>query len=249
MRSTLQRIWLRDKHTRDANKLRKKRNICNWPIHRDKALEVFRAFAQVTSEANYSQFEIVESGSRPEFSGDWGIFHYGEDNICLNFKDRPTGHWTERVQQSGKKEIVKEIESGAGLVIYHSSHNGYVQIFFAASEIEERKRSARELLMSYHSDMDELTPHLVMTLIRKFLIFARVDSSLENASWLEQLRVRWWRFVDARNRKSIKGDIDVLLTPWEKLILVALASFVTFIIGVYTSEETRTILKTLNPFL
>ncbi len=135
------------------------------------------------------------------------------------------------------------------MVIYHSSHNGYVQIFFAPSKIEERKQSARELLMSYHSDMDELTPRLVVALIRKFLIFARVDSSLESASWQEQLRVRWWRFVDVRNRKSMKGDIDVLLTPWEKLSMVALASVISFFIGVYTSEEAKQIWKALNPFL
>lgn len=135
------------------------------------------------------------------------------------------------------------------MVIYYSCHNGFVQIFFAPPRLNTSTSAGKEILMSYFLNMDQLTPEYVVKLIKQFLVFARVESSLERKYWHERFRVRWWRFVDARNRQAMKGEIDTMWTPWEKLVVVSIFGAVTYILGVFTSDQFNSWLDALKPFL
>jgi len=247
MDKSLQRAWLRDKHKRIANCKRNARNTLNWPFHKQVALTVFDELNRHARLDN-DFLHIMRQAGKPAFSGDWGSFYYGEDNICLSFKDRYTGRRAELVTREGSKEQSNEREHGASLVIYYSEHSGYFQVFFAPPYFENYAHGdeatatqiRKEILVTYRTNMDDLTRAFVKRMVRRFFIYARVESSLETNSWFEAMRVRWWRFMDVRNRQAMKGEIDGVFSLWEKLGGSALIALVSFIFGVLTHPLIKT---------
>lgn len=252
MRNKLLRMAQRDLNKRSENLQRKLRNTRNWPQHRDKVAEVFRRFDAQSRTIDWPRYYVSVSAGRPTRAGELGVFHDGEDSTTLAVLDQLTPRSRLTVSEDGTRTLFRERERGAQLVVYYGEHNGFVQVFFAPPTLweegqpESSSAPHREILVDYLDNMDDLTPDYVLKQLAKFLVFSRVESALDRASWLDRMRVRWWRFVDVRNRQRVGGPVHELLTPWEKLVLAALFGVAVYVAGVVTSDTALKLWEALN---
>lgn len=216
----LERIWQKEARRRKANKCRKDRMIRNWPIHAERAVEVFRAFAREAAKDGVAlMVREPEWSPRPGMRGD---FILGASSVHLRFASTLTGEGLLTRTAEGETQRL-DIEHGAELIIHHSPPDGSIQVFFEypLSNLDEAKRK-EPLLYTYTYNTDLLTDDWFASLLQRFLSFNRVESHLEQPSYLDTWRVRWWRFTDVRNRRGYLDKLDHLLTPWELLLLGAL---------------------------
>ena len=217
----IKKLWAADQKARERHLWHKKRNIRNWPIHKMRALAVFECFAHAAREHGQF-FGVIDQIRKPEAPDEVGIFHYGQDHVSLIFPSRPTGELTVTQSWGGGVYSKREREAGASLAIHFSEHNGVFQTFLFPPKYSALVKEKRGVLIDFSFNMDNLTPDYSAKMIRKLLIFNRVESILESSTLLERWRVRWWRFIDVRNRKGIGEKAEHLLTPWEMIVLAAL---------------------------
>lgn len=254
MRKKLLRMALQDLEKRSKNLRRKQRNTRNWPLHREKVAEVFRRFEAESRALEGIRYWVTVSAGHPLYAGEPGVFLYGEDTVGLAVMDLFTARERRTVSEDHSQSFYRERERGAQLVVYYGEHNGYVQVLFAPPTLldgetdESKSATSREILADYLFNMDDLTPDYAVKQLAKFLVYARVESALDRASWLDKMWVRWWRFIDVRNRQRVGAPVHELVTPWEKLVLTSLFGVAAYLVGVATSDQAKALLKALNPF-
>ncbi|VVP27484.1 hypothetical protein PS858_04140 [Pseudomonas fluorescens] len=218
----VKRIWRQEVRKRKANKFRKERMIRNWPIHAQRAVEVFRAFA-LEAEKDGVRLMVRE----PEWSphpDSMGEFILGASSVHIRFASEYTGEGLLTRTADGENTRL-DLERGSELIIHHSPADGSIQVFFEypASNLEEEQRK-EPLLYAFTYNTDLLTYDWLASLLPRFLSFNRVESRLEHPSFLDTWRMRLWRFTDVRNRRGYLNTFQHLLTPWELLLLGAFAA-------------------------
>src|SRR5450830_1562154 len=174
----LKRIWAKESKKRKTNQLRKERVNRNWPIHAQRAVEVFQAFSQ---EAQKDGVRIIVT--EPEWSppiDQIGEFVTGATSVHLQFAMTYTGEglFTRKNDESGNFRL--DIERGSALVIHHSPSDGLIQVFFEYP-ITDLDTTRREPLLFTHTyDSDDINKDWLTSLISPFLAFNRVESRMEH---------------------------------------------------------------------
>ncbi|POA74717.1 hypothetical protein [Pseudomonas sp. DP16D-R1] len=224
----VERIWRKEARKRKANDFRKDRMIRNRPIHAQRAVEVFRAFALEAEK--YGVYLIVRE---PEWSpkpDTLGEFIIGASSVHIRFGSEYTGEGLLTRTSDGETTRL-DLERGSELIIHHSPADGSIQVFFEypVSNLEEENRK-EPLLYTFTYNTDLLTNDWLISLLKRFLAFNRVESRLQHPSYLDTWRMRWWRFTDVRNRRGYLNSFQHLLTPWELLLLAAVATLPGFAI-------------------
>lgn len=230
----LERIWKREVRKRKANEFRKDRVNRNWPIHAQRAVDVFRAFALEAEKdgvhLNVSEPELFENRRDP-LPGLMGEFIIGASSVLLSFGTEYTGEGLLTRTADGESTRL-DCERGSQLIIHHSPSDGLIQVFFeypVSTLVEEERQEPLLYTFTYNSDL--LTIEWLTSLLPPFLAFNRVESRLQHPSYLDSWRMRWWRFTDVRNKRGYLDKFHHILTPWELLLLggiLALPGFAFF---------------------
>lgn len=225
----LERIWEAESRKRKANEFRKNRMILNWPIHAQRAVEVFQAFAR---EASKDGVRLNVKG--PEWNpppGEVGYFSLGSETVYLGFGIENTGEGNLIRNKDGAEEYTFDFEKGAALIIHFSPAGGVIQVFFEhpITNLEEKRKEP--ILYRHTCNTDDLTYSWLASLIPPFLAFNRFESVLERPSIFDSFRVRWWLFFDIRNRRGYIEKFQHLFTTWELLVVGLVISVISLIGG------------------
>lgn len=216
-------IWKLELRKRIRHRERCERCDRNWLIHKSIGLSQFQAFADVALEDGVF-FHVVDYCSNQSQSEN-GPWTEGQDSIVLGTLARLTGKETHYESLAGShKEVV--MEEGGSLVVHYTYAYGLVQVFMAPPRTQGAVIDKPEVMIFAGYDTDSLTSDFYSKQISRFLVFCRVESSLETSSIIDRSRVRWWKYMDIRNRRSLLGTSNRFLNHWE---LSAAAALVTVI--------------------
>lgn len=155
-----------------------------------------------------------------------GPWTEGEDSIVLSGLGRLTGKEKHYESLGGSHREVA-MESGGSLVVHYTYRQSIVQVFLVPPRTDGAERKQMEILLWSSYNTDDLTPAFYRNLIKKFLVFCRLESPLESGSRVERLRARWWKYADIRNRRNLLPTPHTYLNAWE----VSAAAAVIAILG------------------
>lgn len=222
----VKRIWKREVKKRSVNDLRRERVNRNWPHHAERAVEVFTSFAAEARRDN-----VIVTVIKPEWfmsrnhlhERRYGEYPIGETSVSLRLGAQLTGHGIITRTEDGEGSSL-QLEKGGELIVHHSPAEGLIQVFFQAPQLDAPDRNSEPLLYTHTYQMDDLTREWLTRLIPPFLAFNRVESILELPNWRDTVMVRWWRFWDIRNRRGYLEKFQHIFTPWELLLIAAVAA-------------------------
>lgn len=220
----LERMWRKESSRRTKNQLRRERCNRNWPLHAQRVVDAFREIQAEGDKHGVAMF-VTEPKWDYDFSHRNSKLSLGETAVILRFSIQFAGTGVLERTDNGVTEKM-DYEKGAQLVVHHSSGQGLVQVFFAPPTVEGRTKEEDALLFTHTYDTDDVTRDWVMGLISSFFTFNRVESMLELPSMFDRLRVRWWRFMDIRNRRGYLDKLQHVLTPWELILVTAVGAIV-----------------------
>lgn len=123
----------------------------------------------------------------------------------------------------GNNDIKIHYELGAKLVVLYSDTDAIIQVFFEEPRSLEKERP-EPLLYTHTYNTDDVTYDWAAGLISDFLTFNRFKSRLQDYTFLDSAKVRWWRFKDIRNRRGYLDSFVHIFTPWELLIVALIAA-------------------------
>ena len=228
---SLERIWKREIKRRKRTAAHVERSNRNWPSHAEKIVETFKEFAEIARRDGVGLSVDEPFWYDPELSRSnnfIGERFLGQTAVVLRFHFVLTGIVVvKRSEEEGG--MSSELERGAQLIIHHSEHSGAVQVFLDRPWVEGERPKEESLLIDYTYNTDDLTRQWTEKQIARFLVFNRVESKMLRPSLLDRAKVRLWRFWDIRNRRGYLDSFQHLLTPWEMVLLTAVA----FILGLY----------------
>ncbi|WP_236167023.1 hypothetical protein [Pseudomonas fulva] len=228
---SLASIWKSELLKRKKQSRRSERNDRNWPIHKAIGLKEFECFAKIArSDAVY--FHVVDY-CHSQASNENGPWYEGQDSIVLSRMDRFTGRQTHYESLSGS-HCSSVFETGGSLVVHYTERQGLIQVFLTPPLTDGSIASKKEVLLWAGYNTDHLTRVFFRVLIEKYLIFCRVESSFDGSNFLERAAVRWWKYMDIRNRRNLFGAPDKFLNPWELSAAAAVFAVVGLIISIVT---------------
>lgn len=220
----IERIWRAEARRRAANKCRRERINRNWPIHAARITEVFQAFADLAERDGVHMTVTPPDFLIPltERAGRLANEIRGSSYVGLQFGLELTG---ERLvtESEGSTSIQIDYELGARLIVHHSDTDAIVQVFFEAPR-EVNAERPEPLLYTHTHNTDDVTYDWASRLISKFLVFNRFESRLQDYKLTDSWRVRWWRFRDIRNRRGYLKNFQHFFTPWELVLVAAVAA-------------------------
>lgn len=218
----LKRMWQKEARRRKSNDFRKDRMVRNWPIHAQRAVEVFSAFAMEAAKDGVRLTVTGPAWSDPTET--LGEFIIGSSSVHMRFATQYTGEGL--ITRTAERETKQlDLERGSELILHHSPSDGTIQVFFEHPTLRNEEEDRKEpLLYAFTYNTDQLTNDWLASLIPPFLTFNRVESRLELPSYLDTCRMRWWRFTDIRNRRGYLNTFQHLLTPWELVLMGAFAA-------------------------
>lgn len=226
---SLASIWESEARKREKQKQRTMRCDRNWPLHKAAGLAVFKAFADI-AKSDGVIFHVVDyrESQRDNEYGPWTV---GEDSIVLGALGRPTGKQTHYESLYGSHSDY-DYEKGGSLVVHYTERQAAIHVFLSPPKPEGSLIEKKEVLLWAGYNTDRLTPDFYRSLIRKFLVFCRVESSLDNSTFIERCRVRWWKYMDVRNRRNLFGTPHNLLNAWELSAVAALFATVSLLVSI-----------------
>lgn len=229
--SSLSKIWKREVKKRANASQKIERSSRNWPIHRDKGINIFKNFCIIASTptASFSTYDSLNQ-SLELSDKTWT----GQENFNLWAPDRRTNYIERNINDAGEISMNIEYERGAQLVVHFSYHNALCQIFFRPAVLESRKTKRKEILYYFTRNTDTLTSERYLKAIKDFLVFQRVDSALEDSSALEKLKVRFFVFKDYRNRRRATKTVIDIVSKSTPSIIKFLPLALAFIIGKFS---------------
>lgn len=209
-----QKIWR--KHWKKANASMNKRAASNleWPtklalIHR--SLDEFRDVAG-------SLFKIADSSTVT--LDDTDKIYKGQSSIVLSIPERYTRKAVVTKTEEGVL-LDRIFESGACIVFHYTHGSALFQVLVETPKDSDSNRP-RETLLTYAThDLSEVDEKLVFRHVAKFLTTYRVYSSLEDSSWADRMKVRYWMFMDRRNREQVTSGSKYFFTAWEIAVFAA----------------------------
>lgn len=224
----LERMLRKEGRKRLENELRRERVNRNWPLHAQRVVDVFREVQDKGRKHGVALF-VSEPELFHHANGGLGLrigeIPLGVSTVILSFVIQLTGTGVLTRTTEGEREEWDH-ETGAQLVVHHSFAEGLVQVFFVPPQLDKTTESESSVLFTHTYNTDDVTREWVANLVSSFFVFNRVESVLELPSLLDRLRVRWWRFMDIRNRRGYLDKLQHVLTPWELMLITALGAIV-----------------------
>ncbi|KAB0489654.1 hypothetical protein [Pseudomonas vancouverensis] len=223
---TLKSIWRRESAKR--SRFAKERERCdrNWPFHKERARAVFEELTSLSDDFLIIDHEQQMNDQRDSFPA-----HWGQDSIAIYEIARLTGQRT--VYTNGTSVHIDHMrESGGGLVIHYGYETALIQIFLAPPKTSKSLIKKNDVLIFSGFNTDVLTSDFIRTLVAKYLIFIRVESVLHRSTFLESYRVRFWRFIDARNTRQIFDKPYIFLNQWELSLAVGLLAVISLVVSI-----------------
>lgn len=212
---SIKKIWAREKHRQDSCDWVRRRCDINWPIHRE---IIFDCFRQFTVEAGRNKYRADNSsGHRRDGSNlDFPVV-IGEETISLSELDSRTRQAT--FYHNGHSEHRSWVLRHGGMLSVHYAYGkGLISAFITPPYSDSTISKREPILIWLGRDTDMLTTELAEKLIRKMLIICRAEGNYEG-SRLERIKVRWWRFMDRRNREQTYNEYVPLFNSWEVPII------------------------------
>ena len=216
-------IWKREKSKRDRFTLERARCDRNWIFHKERSLAVFQQLSDVAE-----QFSVFDKANSTK-DADGPIYH-GYDYVGISEDDRLTRRRT--VFNNGTSvHIEHEWEDGGVLTVHYTYGQALIQVFMKPPKSTRSIVEKNDVLLWFGRNTDVLTSEFYERLVAKFLIFCRVESNFERSSFVERFRVRWWRFMDVRNRRQLYDTHVNLLNRWEIPVATAILAIAGLIIS------------------
>jgi len=210
-------------------RLQRQRSDRNWPIHKAMIARELDDFNEaVKPELRYLIADSLISEKARKRSGQ--SYWVGNDSLTMRQSDRLTARADFDFTEGGVTQR-KYFELGASITIHYTFVEGLIQVFFGPPCHEENKLARMDVLIWVGRNTDDLTPRFIRKLLKKFLVFSRVESPFEVSSLYERSAVRWWRFLDVRNRRQILEKTNTLLNPWGIVVWGAALAVLNLIIG------------------
>lgn len=224
MEKDLDRLISKDSFRRARASYRILRANLNWQIHRDVALSVLRQF----SDKHPSTGWFVDKGG-PSFTAPSGSSSVGESWVGLRMDRRFTG----KKHCSAEGVLEKQEEIGVSLVFHFTHTTGLLHVFVQPPSLSDSKTKPSECLLYYSHRLDAVDKKFCLKMIKRMLVLNRVKSAFQISNWIENSLVRYWLFMDARNRRRLLPETNLLFNAWELAILtggLALGAFIVSLI-------------------
>lgn len=175
----------------------------------------FRDFSRTATPHEYRAYNSSLNNSAG--SDDTGTFIIGEDSISLSETLTRTRQGT--FYKNGASQYQTWIlRHGGTLSLHYAYGKGLISAFITPPHTDATSEAKEPILIWFGRNADSLTPRLAETLIRKFLTVCRVEGNYEGTR-IERLKVRWWRFMDCRNREQTYNEYVPFFNNWEVPII------------------------------
>ena len=208
----LEKIWKSEFRKRSLHIEHCERCDRNWLIHKAIGFEQFTKFSDVAMRDNVF-FHVVDFANNQRIAEE-GPWYEGEDSIVLSSLARFTGKETHYESLAGSYSYVV-MEESASLVVHYTYGQASIQVFLSPPRVQGAYVKKTDVLIWSSYNTDYLTRNYYNSLIAKFLVFCRVESSLEASSVIDRWRVRWWKYMDLRNRRNLLTSNNMFLNGWE----------------------------------
>ena len=228
----LNKIWKSEFRKRMLHAEHCERCDRNWLIHKSIGLEQFTKFAEIAiSDGVYFQVVDFADNQRLTEEGPW---YEGEDSIVLSSAPRFTGKETHYESLAGSHKDIFMEESGS-LVVHYIYRQGSIQVFLSPPRAQGAYVKKPDVLIWSSYNTDCLTRDYYDSLIAKFLVFCRVESSLEASTVIDRWRVRWWKYMDIRNRRNLLNTSNKFLNGWELSTAAAFIAVFSLIVAILSA--------------
>ena len=228
----LNKIWKSEFRKRTLHAGRCERCDRNWLIHKSIGLAQFAAFAEVAIRDGV-YFQVIDFADNQRLAEE-GPWFEGEDSIVLSSAARFTGKETHYESLAGfHKNVVME-ESGS-LIVHYTYRQGSIQVFLSPPRTQGAYVKKPDVLIWSSYNTDNLTRDYYNSLIAKFLVFCRVESSLEASTVIDRCRVRWWKYMDIRNRRNLLNTNNKFLNGWELSTAAAFVAVLGLIVAILSA--------------
>ena len=208
----------RELKRREKNKRIQQFSSINWLIKKEEIVTTFNEFNQLFSGSNI-KFDITTS-----LNHDLSHKYYvGYDVVQIGFPFRWTGNQVITTIDEQLKMDHKS-EKGPTLVI-STSKLGIISVFLMPSKNDDKIIEVESLLLFTTTDPNDLTKAKLEKFLSQFVVFQRVDSLLELASYRERLYIKWLYFFDARKRQKAQSLLFNFTNHWAAVLLSALAAW------------------------
>lgn len=224
---SLRSIWKKENRKRLAFEGERKRCDRNWLTHKQRVQQVFDEFLTLAP-----RFMVMDTVTARRATEESSPRRYGEDSVVLSEMSFFTRRKTE-YKNGVSVEIVREKEVGGSLTVHYTEGEAVIQVFFTPPISDQSTIEKMDVLFWYGRNTDDLTISFAEGLISKFLIFCRVESNFQRSSIFERARVRWWRFMDVRNRWQLYGTHIGLLNLWEVTVVTGLIAVAGLLVAVF----------------
>ena len=223
----LEKLADRDASLRELVSYRILRANLNWPDHQQVLLDAVSTFSAIHP---HHQFYVTHGG--PEVRPGDGSENIGESWVILNCMSYLTG----KVHRSVTGKVDRQIESGAQLVFHFTHSTGLFQVYLHPPILSDsRKKHHIECLIWYSTSLDRVDSRFAYRMIKRMLAFQRVESSFQLSYGYEKLMVRYWRFIDARNRRKLLPEQHLLLTGWELAVIAGVIAAGGFLVSLLST--------------
>ncbi|MGC1329096.1 hypothetical protein [Pseudomonas sp.] len=222
---TLVSVWKKDKSKRDRFASARERCDRNWPYHRERVKAAFLELSSIDS-----RFSAHDRDEMTKLRADGDPIYHGYDYVILSEDDRVTPRRT--IYSNGKSfHIDHEREEGGSITVHYTYGQALIQVFLKPPKSNKSIIEKTDILVWVGRNTDALTTAFCERLIGKYLILARAESNFETSTILERFRIRWWRFMDMRNRLQIYDTHINLLNRWELPVAAAILALASFAIS------------------
>jgi hypothetical protein len=208
----------RELKKRRKNEKIKRFSSINWPIKKQEIDLVFREFNHLFSDSKIN-FDITTT-LNSDFSNK---FYVGYDVIQIGFPFRWTGN---QVVTEGDEQVTMDHKSEHGpTLVISTSELGIINVMLMPAKNDDKKIEVESLLLFTTSNPNDLTRDKVEKFLHQFVVFQRVDSLLELASFNEKFYIKWLYFFDARKRQKTQSILFNITNHWAAVLLSALAAW------------------------
>lgn len=208
----------RELKKREKNKRSQQFSSINWPIKKKEIESIFNEFNQLFS-SSMIHFDITTS-----LNGEFSKKYYvGYDVVQIGFPFRWTGN---EVVTTTEEQVSMDPKSEQGpTLVISTSKLGIINVILMPAKNDDKLIEVESLLLFSTNDPNDLTRARIEKFLSQFVVFQRVDSLLELASFREKLYIKWLYFFDARKRQKTQSILFNLTNHWAAVFLSALAAW------------------------
>lgn len=214
----MNRIIENEKAKREKAKRLNRFAKINWKIKKGEIESIFRKTFSNFKVGN-SQFDI-DNDLNDSFLG---TTYIGYDCIQVTHPLRFTGN-TIITKSNNSTNYDRKKEVGAALSITAGAIGSF-DVFLIPSKSDDQLVERKSIIVFTTKDPNKLTKQRINKSIKQFLIFQRVDSIFEHASFYERSYVSMLYFFDIRNREKYRSTVFNFMNHWGAVLITALVTY------------------------